>query len=385
MHAMKGLTKTPPKVRLVVLALWLLLWLAGCMPSGPGPDALTATPSQDTIQELIEIGALEQAAEILLGILEQNPADASAHYQLGQLLTINQPEQAADHLAEAARLDPALEDKVTRLQDALRQAGSIQDPAYHLTVTGQAFSSLEEWALAQAALERAVENDPNYAEAWAYLGEARQHTGQDNSLDALKTAISLDPESYAANLLMSIYWQRNALPKRALPFLQTALRLDPNNRALLEDLAHTQVQAGMVELGFETLEELTAQSPEEAETWMMLARLSIDNSIQVEQVGLPSARQAVLLEPENAAAILMLGRAYLLAEEPVLAERFFLQAMQLDPQMAAPHLYLAIIYLNQENQLPAKSHLQDALLLAEAAKNQAIANQAKKFLEQYFP
>jgi len=145
------------------------------------------------------------------------------------------------------------------------------------------------------------------------------------------------------------------------------------------------VQAGMVELGFETLEELTAQSPEEAETWMMLARLSIDNSIQVEQVGLPSARQAVLLEPENAAAILMLGRAYLLAEEPVLAERFFLQAMQLDPQMAAPHLYLAIIYLNQENQLPAKSHLQDALLLAEAAKNQAIANQAKKFLEQYFP
>jgi hypothetical protein len=53
--------------------------------------------------------------------------------------------------------------------------------------------------------------------------------------------------------------------------------------------------------------------------------------------------------------------------------------------MPDPHLFLAIIYLNQENQGPAKPHLQTALSLAEASGDQAIADQAKQFLQRYFP
>jgi len=315
----------------------------------------------------------------------EEPNNAAALYQLGLISSILQPDQAAAQLASAARLDPSYQAHATRLQDALRQTSSIQDPAYQLTVTAQALSSLQEWYLAQVALENAVEEDPEYAEAWAFLGEVRQHSGQENGLDALNTAYSLDPESYAANLFLSIYWQRQSQPKRALPYLQTALKLEPNNLNLQENLAQTLVDAGLVETGFETIEELTSQMPEEPEPWMMLARLSIENTIQVEEVGLPAARQAVLMDPKNAEAILLLGRAYLLTEQAILAERFFIQATQLDPQLAAPHLYLAIIYLNQENKQPAEPHLQEALSLAQASGNQVIADQAEQFLRQYFP
>jgi Tfp pilus assembly protein PilF len=117
----------------------------------------------------------------------------------------------------------------------------------------------------------------------------------------------------------------------------------------------------------------------------MLARLSIENALQVEAVGLPAARQAALLAPEDAAATLLLGRAYLLTENAVLAERFFNQTIQQDPALADPHLYLAIVYLNQENHLPAKQHLQQAILLAERSGNLSITEQANQFLDKYFP
>ena len=377
------------RIPVILAAAFSLLWglfaLAGCTETEVIPATITAPPAQENVQDLIQGGNLEQAAQLLRLELEKDPQDASAHYQLGLILSITQREEAVDQLAQAANQDPSFEAGFTKLQDALRQSSTIQDPAYQLTVTGQALSALEEWFLAQAALERAVTLDPTYAEAWAYLGEAHQHTGQDNGLEALQTAISLDPESYAANLLMSIYWNRNATPMRSLPFLQTALKQDPNNLALLDNLAQTLVDAGMVESGFETLQELTDQSPEKPETWMMLARLSVENNIKVEEVGLPAARQAVLLDPESPAATLMLGRAYLLTENALLAERFFAKTIQLDPQMAAPHLYLAIIYLNQENREPAKPHLLEALTLAEADGDQAIADQAEKFLNLYFP
>jgi len=368
-----------------VLLLPAWIWLAGC--SQPEAIPATSTPfsPQATAQVLAASGKYQQAAQLWQQAVDADPGSANAHYQLGLILSLIHPEEATDHLRQAITLDPGLESSARKVLNALRQAEVIDDGAYQLTITGQAFASLEEWGLAQAALETAIELDPEYAEAWAYLGEIRQHTETGSSLDALEQAVSLDPDSYAANLFFSIYWTRQQQPKRALPYLQTALTLDPNNLALKEQLAHTLVQAGLVETGFEMLEELTVQDPERLEAWMMLARLSIENAIQAEETGLPAARRAVLLAPDNAEATLLLGRAYLLSEKPILAERFFLKCLALDSQMAEPHLYLAIIYLNQADPQPAKPHLEAALSLAEEAGDQAVAEQASQFLQSYFP
>ena len=59
--------------------------------------------------------------------------------------------------------------------------------AYSLTAVAQAFARLAKWELSLAALQRAIELDPNYADAWAYLAEAQQQTGEDGKA-ALETA-----------------------------------------------------------------------------------------------------------------------------------------------------------------------------------------------------
>ena len=374
-----------PAILTSTILLLALMGEAAC--SQPGIISATSTSfsPQATAEMLAANGDYQQAAQLWQQAIEADPGSALAHYQLGLIQSLTSPEEATDHLLQAIALDPKLEASARKVLDALRQAKVIDDRAYQLTITGQALASLEEWDLAQAALETAVDLDPQYAEAWAYLGEIRQQTEDGDSLDALEQAISLDPTSYAANLFFSIYWKRNQQPKRALPYLQKALMLDPNNLALKEELAQTLIEAGLVETGFEIPEELITQDPERLEAWMMLARLSIENAIQVEETGLPAARQAVLLAPDNPEATLLLGRAYLLNEDPILAERFFLKCIALDAQMAAPHLYLAVIYLNQTNRQPAKPHLEAALLLAEETGDQAIIEQASQFLQKYFP
>jgi len=368
-----------------ITLIFALLWMAGCSAREDIPPTGVPVSPQATAQALAASGEFLQAAQLWQQALDAEPESGNAHYQLGLIRSLTDPAEAADLLQQAIVLDPALTPSARKVLDALRLAAVVDDRAYQLTITGQALASLQEWHLAQAALETAVEIDPGYAEAWAYLGEILQQNEAENSRDALEKAIQLDPNSYAANLFLSIYWQRNQQPNRALPYLQTALTLDPNNLALKENLAQTLVQAGLVESGFEMLEKLTTQQPDEPEVWRMLARLSIENAIQTEETGIPAARQAVLLDPESAQATLLLGRAYLLSENPILAERFFLKCIELDPQMAAPHLYLAIIYLNQGNRQPAKPQLEAALSLAEVSGDQVTADQASQFLQEYFP
>lgn len=361
-----------------------MVLLAACSAAGQPEAESTITPAP-TKPATPQPGDLPGEIEYWKNALETNPEDSRAHYQLGLLYLVLDREQAPGHLQHAAELDPTLAPQVNRLESALRQSEVIDDPAYQLTIIGQALASVEAWPLAEAALEMAVAEDLEYAEAWAYLGEVRQQTGKENALDALETALKLDRSSYAANLFISFYWRRNDNPARAIPHLEMALRQDPNNLSLHEDLAFTLIQAGQVETAFENIDALLQASPEDPALWQILARLSIENDLQVAQVGVPAARQALLLEPDDPQSALMLGRAYLLADDPVLAERFLLKAAQQAPEAASAHLYLGFLYLNLENYPAAKDQLEMTLSLAESSADQVVYDQASRLLEQVFP
>lgn len=311
--------------------------------------------------------------------------DPTEYYRQGLNLLLTSPEQAAEPLALAAEMDSTFSAQVSRLEAALRQVGAVDDLAYQHTIIGQALASVGEWTLAETALEQAVDEDPEYAEAWAYLGEVRQQTGYGDPLEALETALELNPDSYAANLFTSMYWKRNDQPERALDYLYTALEQDASNLSLQEDLAHTLVLAGQVEEGFQVIQTLLETDPENPEIWQMLARLSIENSVQISEVGLPAARQARVLEPDNPEATLLLGRAYMLDNDSLLAERFFIQAAAQAPDQAAPHFYLGLLYLNQEKFQSAQTQLKQTLQLAETSGESAIAAQASQILSQYYP
>lgn len=327
-------------------------------------------------------GDLEAAAQTLEQTLEDNP---KAAYQLALILLILEPDAALPHLEEAESANPEMSPQINRLKAAIRQGGVIDDRAYQLTLAGQALSSLEEWTLAEIAFEMAVTENPDYAEAWAYLGEARYQNESPGELEALESAFALNPDSFAANLFLSLHYRRNEKPHLAILYLKSALAQEPNNLDLHADLAQTMIDAGQVRQGFEHLQALTEQDPTSAKVWLKLAQLSVENNLQVADDGLTAARQAVVLDPENPVAVITLGRAYLLIDQPVLAERFLSQAVDLDPLRADPHYYLGILFLNTRDYPSAESELSTALSLAESAGQELFAEQIKALLNEYFP
>ena len=204
------------------------------------PQSQTVTPA------LSQSADLTQAAAEWAAVLEANPHDPQANYQLGLILAITSPDEAGFYLDQAQASDPELTPNIKPVIDALRIGELSENPAYRLTLLGQALGALGEWQLASSALQRATEKDPGYSEAWAYLGEAQQQNGEDG-FEALTTALNLESQSYSANLLMALYWRRNDAPAEALPLLLTAAKQDPNNLSLKEDVAYTYAELGEVE------------------------------------------------------------------------------------------------------------------------------------------
>ncbi len=196
-------------IHLLVLLTLLLgsSLLAGC---DQNADAVTPPPPADfqaTAEAYLRADDLDAAAQVWRETLKENPDDPAAHYQLALILLLDDTESAAIRLERIESL-PEYADQVSRLRAALRQASVIDDHAYTLTIIGQALASVGEWRLAQIAFERAVEQNPDYAEAWAYLGEARQQNEEEDALEALLTAYALKPDAFAVNLFLSMYYRR---------------------------------------------------------------------------------------------------------------------------------------------------------------------------------
>jgi tetratricopeptide (TPR) repeat protein len=366
------------KILLLLAGLGIGAYLSAC--SSNQDKELPTDPTPSTTAVVTSSAPLEQAAEFYQATLEINPSDPQANYKLGLSLAITSPEEA-DPFFEAAQFsDPNLAPLIERITDALRLGDLSENPAYRLTLLGQTLGAIQEWSLAENALELAAEQDPNYAEAWAYLGEAQQQTGGDG-YEALETALSIDSQSYSANLLMALYWRRNGEPAEALEYLLVAERQDPNNILLKEDIANTYAELGQVEEGLEILHQLTADHPENSLVWQMLARLCLNYDLKVTDVGLSAARQAVLLAEDDPIALLLLGRAYFQVGNISMAERFFSEASLQEPLSAEPHYYLGLLYLNRGDLTAAENHLSQAYHLDPSG---SIGTLAQQTLEQYF-
>jgi tetratricopeptide (TPR) repeat protein len=366
------------RIHAILAILWIGVSLSACtaeknneLPTDPTPSVSTQSTSPTP---------LEKTAESYQAALVVNPSDPRSNYQLGLILAITSPEEAEAFFETAQATDPALAPLIKRVSDALRLGGLSENPAYRLTLLGQALGAIQEWPLAHSALQLAVEQDPNYAEAWAYLGEAQQQTGEDG-FEALETSLAIDSQSYSANLLMALYWRRNGDPAEALQYLLVAEQQDPNNLLLKEDIANTYAEAGQVEEGLNILHELTTSHPDNSLVWQMLARLCLNYDLKVTDVGLPAARQAVLLAEDDPNALLLLGRAYFQDGNISMAERFFSEASLAEPLSAEPHYYLGLLYLNQGDLTAAEDHLSQAYQLDPDG---IIGMQAQQTLEQYF-
>ena len=326
-------------------------------------------------------GDLEAETAALGQYAALDDTDAAAQHRLGLLLSIFDPDNALPALMNSAKLDEAYDPAVQTMRSALNLASLQEDEASRLVVTGRGLGLVSEWLLAREVFQRAVYVDAGNAEAWAWLGEAKQHLGQDGSGE-IQQAEALDPFSATVRALSGLYWKRKDEPQKALAQFQWAAAIEPENPAFQAALGDAYVFAGDLPPALAAYQRATELAPSDVTYWRMLALFSAQYSFRVEDVGVPAAQQVLALSPDDAASYDLLGWTYLAADITGLAEGNLLAALRLDPDYAPAHLHLGMTYIEMNRMESARVHLLQAQSLdADGVEGQ----QAAQLLALYFP
>ena len=308
------------------------------------------------------LGNLDRLAEDLRFLASDQPADPAWQYQLGLVQALLQPEAAHAHLVLAAELDPHLAPDIRILERGFAAARLSDDPAFQMVSSGRALAAVGQWQLAEAAFTRATLLRPDYAEAWAFLGEARRQTGKDGFVE-LQKAVTLDRHSISANTLLGLYWQQSGRLDLALVYLDAAVRLDRRNPVLQTALGSVLAQQGNLPAALVHYQRAAEMSPRDPTYWRALANFTIEYETQVREVGLPAARSAVLLDSTDPASLDTMAQIYVLLGNPGIAHRFLKRALVADPGYAPARLHLGLVLLLDGNSVKAREqfHLAQAL------------------------
>lgn len=307
------------------------------------------------------------------------PGSSEALYALGQWLYIEQPAGALRLLQQAAGLNPALQPAVDQMQQALDEWAENDDQAFRLVLQGQALGRVGSWRLAQLCFERAVQTAPDYAEAWALLGEARQQNGQDGKPD-LDRALTLNPQSQIGLALAAQYWRRQNKPQEALPYLAELRRLYPDQAIWYAETGAALAAGGDLIEAYGYYQQAVQVQPDNATAWRLLAAFSVEYGVDVRTVGLPAARRAVVLAPEDARAVDVLGWTLLNLGDRVTAERILQRAARLDGADNSIRYHLGQLYYLRGMPDIAEQYLR--AVLASTAPNDALNTAAARILRR---
>jgi hypothetical protein len=309
------------------------------------------------------------------------PESSAAHYSLGLLLAATAPGQANPELIRAVDLCTALEAPVQSLRTALNTAFLSDDRGYQFLVSGQALGALGEWDLAAEAFRNATISRPDYGEAWAWLGEAKQQQGLDGSLET-EQAITFSPGSAMVQGLYGMFLQRQGKPSDALGAFQKAADLEPDNPGWQIALGSATEQTGDLVKAYGYYVKAVELAPADPSTWQALVTFSVTNSVDVEQTGLPAARRLIGLAADDWQSFDLAGLAEFSLGNYSAAAVYLKKAAKIGPSEAAPALHLGLVFLQTGERNTAFSYLTLAKTLDPKG---GYGLQAGRLLEQYFP
>ena len=313
--------------------------------------------------------------------LVNRPGDASAHYRLGLLLAATAPAEALPELMLALRSDTSLDAPVQALRSALNTASISDDQAYQFVVSGRALGAVGEWDLAARAFQNAIAMRADYAEAWAWLSEAKQQQGQAGTAE-MDRALALKPDSAMLQSLYGLYLQRRKQPQQALSAFQKAAALEPGNPGWQMALGQAYEQTGDLVTALAHYQSAVALSPNDATFWRALVEFSLRNNVDLSGTGLPAVLRLVELANADWQSDDLAGQILMETGDLVGAEALLQKAIQLDPTQAAPCLHLGLLYLQTGDRAGAYSYLNQAKTFDPDG---SIGWQANRLLEQYFP
>lgn len=306
--------------------------------------------------------------------------DAYAAYRLGMLLMLSAPEDAVEELNRASTLNPEVDSAVQTLVAALAVSENQSDLSMKMVIIGQAFGVVQDWSLAQQAFAQAIQLDETNAEAWVWLGEAKQQNGQDGSVE-LSQALRLDRHSVSIRAIRALYWNRQGKYEQMLAEYMLAAGIEPENPRWQAGMGEAYAKLGDLVSALNAYQRAVELAPTDAEYWRLLAAFCAENGVQVEEIGLPAAQQALSIEPNDPAVLDVLGYAFLSTGRFTSAEQALMQAIDLTPDYYPAHIHLAMTYLAQGNMPAAYNTL---TFVRDSDGSGTYAEIASQLLDKYF-
>jgi tetratricopeptide (TPR) repeat protein len=325
--------------------------------------------------ELADYDAEQSALETRLLIAD----DAGAQYRLGLLLMFSDAKEAAAALDAATALNPDVQPATLTLKAAL--SAREDDPARHLVLIGRSLGLVQEWALAARSFTLALEADPANAEAYAWLGESRQHLDLDGRAE-LDAALPLGQNNSVVHALRGLYWRRQGNSGLSLAEYSRAAQLEPQSAALESLLGEAYAVNGDLVAALKAYQAAVQLAPTDSTYWRLLSLFCADNGVQVLDVGVPAGLKAVELAPKDPQALDALGWSNAQVGYLIKAEGSLLQALEEDPEFAPAHLHLGITYLRWGNNNLAQEHWKKAV---QIDGNGPTGQLAARLLGTYFP
>jgi len=313
--------------------------------------------------------------------MNADPDRGIAYLEYGYLQAALGNETALEDLSIAKQKIPEKAGEVSEVENALLAGSLSAYIGFARVYVGRALGTLDYWDFAEIAFSRAVEVDPDYAEAWAFLSEAKFQQSGGGESEILK-ALALNPESVIARALYAMRLRRDGNPEEALPFLLAVAAAEPRQVIWRLEIAATLAELGKVPESLAELQAAVKIEPQNVAVWRQLTRFCIQHNLELRTVGLPAAREVLRLAPEDAESLDLMGLTFFLLEDSTSAERFLLRAVQADETFADSYLHLGQLYLNQQRNPEAYPYLKQAERLAEPGSE--VHQLVNRLLERYF-
>ncbi len=298
-----------------------------------------------------------QAKAVLETRIASRPEDLRSWETLTALTALTDPDSVEEVVQRAFKVFPQGSTVLDGMLNLAREkATQTLTPAESAARAGELLASQGDWSLAAAAWERAVQMEANFPQARAFLGLATSMTGGDG-LPELQRAAAEAPRDPIIRLLLGQYWLAQGdsfTAERELAFART---LDPENPAIQAALGSALAGSGKLTQAAEAYRAAAEVNPQDPAFWKLLAEFSLQHEFEVTTMGLPAARNAASLSPDDASAVAALGFATHLAGESLLGERLLQRALSLDPAQALTWYRYGLLLLDGARYGEARSAL----------------------------